>query len=182
MDIARRREGCLTLFVISISRTVSFSLPAFAEPNSTFARPVKTYHAQAYTPQNTTLVLTGQALHPLRLLTTLVSSVEPNLPSHGPHPRGWKRPFLETSTASNPPQLYQDETDVVEYPEKDESVGEVQLHWIGPPARDYELAAALAVLGDYLSGSSISPLNKLFVENKDPAASGELRPFRRFSL
>lgn len=141
---------------------------------------VQEYHSRLYVPQNVTVCVFGQAVHPLRLLKTLIDEVEPRLAAaglaNGVRPRGWKRPFVETSTAQNPPRLFKNEIEVVKFAEKDESTGEVRLHWIGPRAGDFLTEAAIDVLGDYLSGNSVSPLNEEFVENKDPWASGQSQP------
>jgi Zn-dependent M16 (insulinase) family peptidase len=135
------------------------------------------YHKTAYVPQNITIVVSGGAVHPENLLSTLTKEVEPLIKAHGqakgPTPPGWDRPFVETSTRQNPPTLERDEIEVVLYPEADESVGQVNITWIGPPAKDFITAAGLSLLGDYLSGSAIAPLNQLFVEVKDPSCSSK---------
>lgn len=89
----------------------------------------------------------------------------------GVRPPGWRRPFVESETAVNPPQLMKDEVEIVEYAEKDESTGEVRIYWIGPQVTDSLTAAALNLLGDYLSGSSIAPLRKEFVETRSPSCT-----------
>lgn len=66
--------------------------------------------------------------------------VEPSIISHkqnlGPRPKGWRRPFLETPS-SNRPAFTETVKDTVEFPEKDESVGEVQISWLGPSPTDF---------------------------------------------
>lgn len=52
----------------------------------------------------------------------------------GPHPPGWIRPFVESASARRP--SFESQTADVEFPEKDESVGELQLVFQGPPASD----------------------------------------------
>ncbi|GAA5972730.1 hypothetical protein JCM11641_002994 [Rhodosporidiobolus odoratus] len=137
---------------------------------------IEDYHSHAYAPNNITIVVCGQSIHPEKLLDTLNSTVERTLAKAGkalgPHPRGWIRPFVESSTARNPPVLQRDVVKTVEYADSDESVGAIQISWIGPHSDDFLTTAALGALGSYLSGSSTSPLSKMFVEIADPACSG----------
>jgi Zn-dependent M16 (insulinase) family peptidase len=138
---------------------------------------VREYHAGSYVPQNLTLIVVGRSLDPQKLLATLEAKTIPTIVAHqqanGPHPAGWKRPFVESSTASNPPSIPEDRTEIVEFPEKDESVGEIMLSWIGVPASDFVQDLALEVLGEYLTDSAVSPLYKEFVEIDEPACTGQ---------
>lgn len=62
--------------------------------------------------------------------------IEPRIVEHkqnnGPRPAGWKRPFVETSSAQRSPLSETVKTEV-EFPEQDESVGEIQINFRGPP-------------------------------------------------
>ena len=49
----------------------------------------------------------------------------------GARPTGWKRPFVETASANRVP-FAQTITKTIEFPEKDESVGELQINFLGP--------------------------------------------------
>lgn len=66
--------------------------------------------------------------------------VEPSLIAHGqkngPRPVGWKRPFLETPSATRPTLKGTVEA-VVEFPEQDESVGELLLGFMGPAVEQH---------------------------------------------
>lgn len=109
-------------------------------------------------PQNVTISVVGSAISPLKLLTVLSNTIEPSLAAHaldqGEHgPPHYKRPFLETKTAKNPPTIDEDEIRIVKYPSKDESVGVVTINWIGPRATDETTKAALTLLGIYLMDS-----------------------------
>jgi len=59
------------------------------------------------------------------LLSVIQNQIEPTLIAHGqklgPRPPGWKRPFLETPSATRPP-LAKTVKETVEFPEKDESM------------------------------------------------------------
>ncbi|GAA5858806.1 hypothetical protein JCM8547_004996 [Rhodosporidiobolus lusitaniae] len=136
---------------------------------------IEHYHSQAYAPQNITVVVTGQTIDPSNLLHTLNTTIEPAIVkaglAKGPRPQKWLRPFVESSTARNPPILQRDVVKKVEYADSDESVGQINITWVGPPAHDWLTCAALDALGSYLSDGSSSPLSKLFVEIADPACS-----------
>ncbi|GAA5828259.1 hypothetical protein JCM11251_002663 [Rhodosporidiobolus azoricus] len=137
---------------------------------------INAFHQKAYAPQNLTVIVTGEAIRPVRLLQTIDSTVEVNLKreglANGPRPRGWIRPLVESSTAKNPPVIIHDIVKKVEYRELDESVGTIQITWIGLHVHDWLTCAALEVLAHYLAGNSSSPLSKLFVETATPACSG----------
>ncbi|GAA5862491.1 hypothetical protein JCM1840_004200 [Sporobolomyces johnsonii] len=136
---------------------------------------IREYHGAMYVPQNITINVAGRSLDPTKLLETLTEKVIPSIIEHkqnkGSRPPGWIRPFVESSTASNPPKIEKDTTELVEFPEKDESVGELMLSWIGVPHNDFLNDLALEVLGQYLTDSAVSPLYKEFVEIEEPACT-----------
>lgn len=98
---------------------------------------VRDYHHTYYVPHNLTLIVSGKlASGTSSLLDVIQQRVEPSIVAHGqnrgPKPPGWKRPFVETPSAQRKPiQSVLKET--VEFPEKDESVGELQIGFLGPP-------------------------------------------------
>ncbi|BGP52658.1 hypothetical protein JCM8202_004813 [Rhodotorula sphaerocarpa] len=136
---------------------------------------IRDYHASMYVPQNITLIVNGRSLDPTKLLNTLTEKVVPSIAAHqqakGRRPEGWVRPFVESSTASNPPVLKEDRTEIVDFPERDESVGELMVTWLGVAHNDFLNDLALEVLGTYLTDSAVSPLAKEFVEIDEPACT-----------
>jgi len=136
---------------------------------------IREYHASMYLPQNLTVIVTGRSLSPKALLETLSETVEVSLAEHGqangPRPQGWVRPFTESSTATNKPRLTHDLVETVEFPEKDESVGELMVSWIGFPRGDFLGDLACEVLWEYLTNGAVSPLAKEFVEVAEPMAT-----------
>jgi hypothetical protein len=75
------------------------------------------------------------------LLQTIQTKVEPRIveheQTHGPKgPPGWKRPFLETPTGI-PVQIADRREGTVEFPEKDESQGELRMTFVGPKHAEY---------------------------------------------
>ncbi|SPO40740.1 related to Zn2+-dependent endopeptidase, insulinase superfamily [Pseudozyma flocculosa] len=154
---------------------------------------IRKYHGKYYAPHNAALVVCGP-LEREKLLETL-NSVEERLKQHGEAhgvagPRGWKRPFVETPSAAVPKidgsKLEQPGVDpadppakgsqpdskrrraFIDFPEHDESVGEVEVTWMGPKYNDWLEKEAVQLLGTYLSDSPVSAIQKEFVERDDP--------------
>lgn len=103
--------------------------------------PVRHYHGTYYVPHNLSLIVCGKlASGTQSLLSVIQEKVEPSLIAHGqnkgPRPAGWKRPFLETPTANRVP-ITQTIKETVEFPEKDESVGELIIGFMGPAPTDF---------------------------------------------
>ncbi|GJE87608.1 Zn-dependent peptidase M16-like protein [Phanerochaete sordida] len=133
---------------------------------------IREYHGSYYVPHNLTLIVAGKlASGTNTLLDVVQNQIEPSLiahgQNHGPRPKGWKKPFLETPSANRPP-FTETIRDTVEFPEQDESVGEVQISWQGPAPTDFQENKAIDILGIYLTSSSTAPLNKEFVEIESP--------------
>ena len=135
-------------------------------------RPVQKYHGTYYVPHNLTLIVTGKlASGTTSLLDVVQKEVEPSIIEHkqnkGPKPEGWKRPFVETASAQRNP-IPETIKETVEFPEKDESVGELQIGFLGPPPTAFLERKALDILGLYLTSSPVAPLNKEYVEVENP--------------
>jgi Zn-dependent M16 (insulinase) family peptidase len=133
---------------------------------------VRNYHASYYVPHNLTLIVAGKlASGTQTLLNVVQNQIEPSLIAHGqnqgPRPQGWKRPFVETPSAERKP-LKETVTDVVEFPEKDETVGEIQISWQGPMTGSFLEGKAIDMLGSYLTNSATAPLTKEYVEIENP--------------
>ncbi|KAL5495204.1 hypothetical protein ACEPAI_667 [Sanghuangporus weigelae] len=132
---------------------------------------IRDYHAKYYVPHNLSLIVAGKFSGGTeQLLSVVQNQIEPSLVdngySKGARPPGWVRPFVETPTARRTPFINQ--ADDVEFPEKDESVGELLLVYQGPTPKDYLTRKALDILASYLTSSSIAPLNKEYVETDHP--------------
>ncbi|KAI0094759.1 Metalloenzyme, LuxS/M16 peptidase-like protein [Irpex rosettiformis] len=133
---------------------------------------IRKYHASYYVPHNLTLIVAGKlASGTQTLLDVIQEQIEPSLIAHGqnkgPQPKGWKRPFLKTPSAERKP-FTKTIVDVIEFPEKDESVGELQLSWLGPPMGSFLEGRAIDLLGNYLTNSATAPLMKEYVEIENP--------------
>ncbi|TNY19824.1 Metalloenzyme, LuxS/M16 peptidase-like protein [Rhodotorula diobovata] len=134
------------------------------------------YHSAMYEPQNMSVVVTGKAIRPAELLKTLQATIEPALVkaglARGPRPHGWVRPFVESSTAKNPPLLERDVEQHVEYADSDESVGTIEISWVGPRTHDWVRQAALSTAWGYLAGGHSSPAAKKFVNIPEAYCTG----------
>ena len=84
-----------------------------------------------YQPHNVTVIVVGSAMNPEHLLRTLDDEVEHTFIEvgydNGPRPTSWIRPFVESSTASNPPTIPNNTRDEVSFPSKDETVGTITM-------------------------------------------------------
>jgi Zn-dependent M16 (insulinase) family peptidase len=100
---------------------------------------VRKYHASYYVPHNLCLIVAGK-LSTAALLNTIQTQVEPSIAAHnqmhGPRPAGWKRPFIETPSVG-PVVLTETRKDTIEFPEKDETTGEVIVSFVGPSSNDF---------------------------------------------
>ncbi|OSD05304.1 hypothetical protein PYCCODRAFT_1362169 [Trametes coccinea BRFM310] len=136
---------------------------------------IRDYHRAYYVPHNLTLVVTGRlASGTGSLLDVMQQEVEPRFVEHqqnkGTKPLGWNRPFMETPSADRKP-IAQTVKETVEFPEKDESAGELQLGFLGPPPTAFLERKALGILGTYLTSSAAAPLRKEYVEVENPLST-----------
>ncbi|KIM85318.1 hypothetical protein PILCRDRAFT_817322 [Piloderma croceum F 1598] len=136
---------------------------------------IRNYHKTYYVPQNLSLIVTGKlSSGTSSLLKVIQEQIEPNIIAHGqnqgPRPPGWKRPFLETASAKREP-ISKTVNDTVEFPEKDESMGELIMTFMGPPLRNFLELKALDILGTYMTSSPVAPLNKEYIEIESPLCS-----------
>ncbi|KAI0304973.1 Metalloenzyme, LuxS/M16 peptidase-like protein [Russula brevipes] len=139
---------------------------------------LRDYHKTYYVPHNLSLIVAGKLSSGTETLLSVVQNkIEPSIIAHGqnkgPKPSGWKRPFLETPSAQRKP-ITQLVERTVEFPEKDESTGELLINYLGPRNGDLleckacVLHPAIDVLGSYLTSSPTAPLNKEFIEIESP--------------
>lgn len=152
---------------------------------------VRDYHKQYYVPHNLSLIVTGKMSKGTpSILSVLQDQVEPSIIAHGqnqgPRPAGWKRPFMETPSANRPP-IAKSRQETVTFPEKDESLGELVISYLGPPPSEFlerkvndrypprsswrinrAFSQALDILSVYLTSSPVAPLNKEYMEIETP--------------
>jgi Zn-dependent M16 (insulinase) family peptidase len=121
---------------------------------------IREYHASSYIPSNLTLLITGSSCPLPSLLHTLQTVVEPRILEKkggrgGEPPEGWKRPFVESSSRERVDwgKEGSERKEVVEFMEKDESMGEVQIAFGGKGVSRDDFVGCMAI-----DGESIPPL------------------------
>ncbi|KAK1127835.1 hypothetical protein K0M31_003327 [Melipona bicolor] len=131
---------------------------------STTNEKVKQYHQEFYRPENLTIVITGQVKH--ADVFKALQIIEKKIISKGN--RGlFKKPWQD----SVPPLTQSVDLDVY-YPCDDEDNGVVDVAWRGPSpiTKMYDLIGCTLLL-KYLTDTSVSPVQKEFVEIDDAYAS-----------
>lgn len=131
---------------------------------STNNEKVKQYHKEFYRPENLTVIITGKVKHAdvfnaLQPLEKKITSKD----NRGSFKRPWQ---------SSVPSFTESVDLDVYYPCDDENNGVINVGWRGPSGVNevYNLTGCSLLL-KYLTDTSVSPLQKNFVEIEDPYAS-----------
>jgi len=137
---------------------------------------IREFHRAMYQPRNLCVIVVGEVDHQ-NLLETLEAFEESIKDAIPPLDSPFKRPWVDSP---QPLPLEKTSRVTVEFPEEDESMGEVQLIWFGVDCMDQVNFTAQAVLLSYLSGSSASILENRIVEKAELASAihfySEARP------
>lgn len=125
---------------------------------------IRQFHKNMYHANNLCVVITGSVDEEelLAVMAKFDSELAP-LPSI---PQ--KRPFVDSAPVE---PLKKSIKKRVEFPDKDESMGEIVIGWIGPESGATLENMAVDMVGSYLTDSPISLLNKHLVEIEDPLAT-----------
>jgi len=128
---------------------------------------IRDFHKAMYQPQNLAVIIVGETDHDnlLQILDDFEESIKDDIPPPNPN---FKRPFVDSA---QPPPLKETIVETVEFPEEDESTGEVLVGFFGPSCVDQILATALNILMTYLCGSSVSVIENTIVEREELASS-----------
>ncbi|KAL4775548.1 Metalloenzyme, LuxS/M16 peptidase-like protein [Aspergillus nidulans var. acristatus] len=128
---------------------------------------IRAFHREMYQPKNLCLIITGEADHD-DLLETL-DRFEDTILDVIPSPDSpFKRPWVDSKQA---PPLSQSVIKTVEFPEEDESYGELEIRFLGPDCTDPVQTGAVNVTLLYLAGSSASLLDNILVEKEQLASA-----------
>ncbi|GAO16967.1 uncharacterized protein UV8b_06674 [Ustilaginoidea virens] len=128
---------------------------------------IRQFHRDMYQPRNLCLVIVGETDHGnlLQILDDFEESIKDDIP---PPDSPFNRPWLDSA---QPPALGETIVTTAEFPEEDESVGEILIGFFGPNCVDLIETSALNVLLTYLCGSSVSVLENILVEKEELASS-----------
>ncbi|KAK3299238.1 Metalloenzyme, LuxS/M16 peptidase-like protein [Chaetomium fimeti] len=128
---------------------------------------IREFHKAMYQPQNLAIVIIGEADHDdlLRILDDFEESIKDDIPPPDPQ---FKRPFVDSA---QPPPLEKTIVETVEFPEEDESTGEIVVAFFGPSCIDQIQGTAVNIIMTYLCGSSVSVIENVMVEKEHLASS-----------
>lgn len=131
------------------------------------AKRIRDFHRQMYQPKNLCLALFGEIDHDhlLEILDTFESTILDDIPSPN---APFKRPWVDSVQT---PPLSESAIETVEFPEEDESSGQIDIVFLGPHCADPLLTGALNIALLYLAGSPAALLDNTIVE-KEHLASG----------
>ena len=124
---------------------------------------IREFHKDMYQPKNLRLVIIGEIDHTelLDILEAFEDSIMDDIP---PVNSPFQRPWIDSKPT---PELKESVTKTVEFPEEDESSGEVLIGFFGPEFRNITESGALDILLNYLAGSSVSLLENIMVEKEE---------------
>ncbi|KAK6463361.1 Metalloenzyme, LuxS/M16 peptidase-like protein [Scheffersomyces coipomensis] len=125
---------------------------------------IKDFHSLMYRPSNLCVIITGSVDEDE--LLEIMERFDKDLPSIEDQPK--TRPFVDSKID---PPLNVDLITEIEFPDNDESMGELIISWIGPKGDDLVANMGLDMVGAYFTNSPISLLNKYLVEIENPLAT-----------
>jgi Zn-dependent M16 (insulinase) family peptidase len=128
---------------------------------------IRHFHKEMYQPKNLRVILIGEIDH--HELLQILEKFEDGILEDVPKPEApFKRPWVDSRRA---PPLEESIIKTVEFPEEDESAGEISIAFFGPDCNATLEDAALNVLLIYLAGSSVSVLEHTLVEKEELASA-----------
>ncbi|KAF2198253.1 zinc metalloprotease-like protein [Delitschia confertaspora ATCC 74209] len=126
------------------------------------AERIREFHREMYQPKNLRLVLIGEVDHDdlLDILDKFEDGILDYVPAFD---APFTRPWVDSKRT---PPLSKTIVDFVEFPEEDESMGEIMIGFLGPEAKDDLMETAVNAILTYLAGSSVSVLVNTLVEKE----------------
>lgn len=123
---------------------------------------VRDYHKKFYHLSNMVVTVCGMVDHDqvLEIMNNVENEHMSTVPDHFPKPFSFALSDIKESTVHR-----------VECPTDDASRGAVEVAWFAHSPSDLETHSSLHVLFDYLSNTSVAPLQKDFILLEDPLAS-----------
>ncbi|KAH6643251.1 zinc metalloprotease [Truncatella angustata] len=128
---------------------------------------IRDFHKEMYQPRNMCIIIVGEVDHQnlLQILDDFEESVKDDIP---PRDSDFRRPWIDSA---QPPAIKKTVVETVDFPEEDESTGDIIIAFFGPNCSDTLQSTALNVLLTYLCGSSVSVLENVLVEREALASS-----------
>ncbi|KAH8669273.1 Metalloenzyme, LuxS/M16 peptidase-like protein [Ilyonectria robusta] len=128
---------------------------------------IRQFHRDMNQPRNLCLVIVREIGQEklLQILDEFEDSIKDDIPSLD---TPFQRPWIDSA---QPPALNESKIVTAEFPEEDETVGEILVGFFGPNCIDTTATSALNVLLTYLCGSSVSILENVIVEREELASS-----------
>uniref|UniRef100_A0A914HDR4 Peptidase M16 C-terminal domain-containing protein n=1 Tax=Globodera rostochiensis TaxID=31243 RepID=A0A914HDR4_GLORO len=120
---------------------------------------VRAFHNNFYHLSNLYITVCGQIDHQ-KLLDVIDPVEQRNLDSV---PKHFAPPFQARIAPLTGPK-----TERIICPSDDESIGMVEMSWLGPEIGDIHTTRALMILFDYLTDTAVAPMRKDFVQAEDP--------------
>ncbi|CAL8125775.1 unnamed protein product [Orchesella dallaii] len=125
---------------------------------------VKDFHAKFYNPRNTCIIVCGM-VEPTKLFRSLDPVIK-KLVQRGTID-SWTKPWLE-----DVPEIPAPVVKSIKFPSDDEDEALVTIGFRGPSAiKEFDQVAAMRLLFEYLTDSSVGPVQQDFVETEDSLAS-----------
>lgn len=123
---------------------------------------IRAFHKDMYQPKNLCLVLTGEVDHDelRQILDAFEDTIVADVPA-------FDAPFTRPWVTSTPtPPIAETVVETVDFPEEDESMGEVLVGFLGPKCNDHIGSSAMSIVLMYLCESSICVLEHTLVETE----------------
>uniref|UniRef100_A0A060T0I3 ARAD1C08228p n=1 Tax=Blastobotrys adeninivorans TaxID=409370 RepID=A0A060T0I3_BLAAD len=119
------------------------------------------FHKLRYTPENLAVMVSGP-VEPAQLMEVMAQFDDKLAPSSS-----FDRPF-----SSIDPPMAKSIKETIEFADSDESMGELQLSWLGPRGvQDHVENLAVEMVGYYLTRTGLGKLQLAMVETQEPLAA-----------
>lgn len=129
---------------------------------------IRKYHQEVYRPENLCVIVAGNVKESDVIGTLVKFENDVVIPRQSrKQVSKWSRPWQ-----SPIPPLEESVEKVIEFPCDDDDNGIVHVAWRGPSSvTEVEQSTIISLLFDYLNDTAASPLQRAFVERKDPFCS-----------
>lgn len=127
---------------------------------------IRQFHQSMYSPENLCLIICGNV--PEDELLSIMTKFDESLPEFK---NDRYRPFLHNEKSIIPAKRSEVTETEIEFPETDESQGEILMSWIAEPYSSHLTDLAVSILMDYFTETALAPFNSQLVEIEDPYAN-----------